>query len=135
MRRIPQHLLDILSKIVSLHVKLAIKCIQTSKKEKFHKQSAVIWFKKDCSVRHMFYKIVVSLSVTKILAKHIRSSSYLLWLFFKENSHLHENLLKGLFLLQFLYIKYFEQIFLETPICSWWKKNQQNLSIKIKTWW
>ena len=66
------------SKTVSLHVKLAIKCIQNSKKKKINKQSVVILFKNDCSVRHMFYTIFVSLSVAKILEKRIQSSSYLL---------------------------------------------------------
>ena len=62
-------------KIVSLHVKLVIKCIQTSRKEKFHKQRVVILFKNDCSVRHMFCTTFVSLSVAKNLAKHVQSRS------------------------------------------------------------
>ena len=71
--KILKQLLVILSKIASFHVKLAIKCIQTSRKEKFHKQPGV----NDGSVRHMFRAIFVSLSVAKILEKHVRSSSYL----------------------------------------------------------
>ena len=59
----------------------------------------------------MFFTICVSLSVTKILEKHVQSSSYLLWVFFKENSHSHGKFTERLFLLQFLYIKFFEQIF------------------------
>ena len=34
-----------------------------------------------------------------------------------------------LFLLQFLYIKFFEQIFLRTPVCRWSKKNQRQLKL------
>ena len=64
---IPQQLLQILSKIVSLHIKLTMKCIQTSRKEKFHKQPVVILFKNDCCVRHMFFAIFFSLSAAKIL--------------------------------------------------------------------
>ena len=58
----------------NFHVKLVLKCIQTSRKEKFHKQSVVILFQNDCSV---FCTIFVSLPVAKILAKHVRGSSYL----------------------------------------------------------
>ena len=47
-------------------------------KRKFNKQPAAILFRNDCSVRHMFCTIYVSLSVAKILVKHVRSSSYLL---------------------------------------------------------
>ena len=46
-------------------------------KRKVHKQPVVILLKNNCSVRHMFCTILVSLSVAKILEKHIRSSSYL----------------------------------------------------------
>ena len=76
--KILKQLLVILSKIASFHVKLAIKCIQTSRKEKFHKQPVVILFKNDCSVRHMFCTIFVSLSVAKIFENPVWSSSYLL---------------------------------------------------------
>ena len=41
-----------------LAVKLAIKCIQTSRKEKFHKQPVVILFKNDCSVRDNLYNFL-----------------------------------------------------------------------------
>ena len=60
--------------------------------------------------------------VAKILEKHVRSSLYLLLVFLKENSHSHGKFTERLFLLQFLYIKFFEQIFLRTPTCSWRKK-------------
>ena len=63
------------SKIVSFHVELATKCIQTSRKEKFHKQPLVILFKNDCSAIHMFCTIFASLSVARSLEKHFRSSS------------------------------------------------------------
>ena len=63
---------------MSLHVKLEIKCIQILRKENFHKQSVIIWLKNGCSVRHMLCTIFVPLSVTKILEKHVRSSSYFL---------------------------------------------------------
>ena len=75
--RYTKHLLGILSKLVSFHVKLAIKCIQTSRKEKFHEQPVVILFKNDCSVRHMFRTTFAFLSLAKILEKHVRSRSYL----------------------------------------------------------
>ena len=45
--------IKILSKIVSLLVKLAIKCIPTSRKEKFNKHPVVILFKNGCSVRQL----------------------------------------------------------------------------------
>ena len=48
------------------------------KKRKFNKQPVAILFRNDCSVRHMFCRIYVSLSMAKILEKHVRSSSYLL---------------------------------------------------------
>ena len=48
----------------TLHVKLAIKCILTSAKEKFDKQPVVNVFKNDCSVRRIFCTIFVSLSVS-----------------------------------------------------------------------
>ena len=117
--RLLRQLLRILSKIVSLHVKLAIECIQTSTKEMFHKQPVVIWIKNDCRVRHKLCTIFVYLSVAKMLEEHVRSSSYLLQVFFKENSHSHGKFTERLFLLQFLHTKTFEQIFLRTPICSW----------------
>ena len=72
-----KRLLEILSKIVSLLVKLAIKCIKTLRKEKFQKQPVVILLKNGCSVRHMSYSICASLSVAKILEKHVQSSSCL----------------------------------------------------------
>ena len=72
------------------------------------------------------------LSVAKILKKYVWSSSYLVEVFFKENSHPHGKFTEKK--LQFLYITFFEQILLRTLICSWWKKNQQNVSRKIKTW-
>ena len=40
-----------------------------------------IFFKNDCSVRHTFYTIFFSLSVAKILEKHVPSSSYLVQIF------------------------------------------------------
>ena len=46
-------------------------------KRDVHKQPVAILFKNDCSVRHMFCTIFVSLSVAKILKKHVRSRSYL----------------------------------------------------------
>ena len=82
----------------------------------------------------MFCTIFVSLSVANILENYVRSSSYLVQVFFKENLHSHGKFTEQLFLLRFFYIKFFEQIFWRAPICSWWKKNQQNLSTKIKTW-
>ena len=77
LKKITSQLLEILSKIVFLHVKLAIMCIQSSKKETFHKQPVGFLFKNNCSVRHMFCTIFVSLSVAKILEKYVKSSSYL----------------------------------------------------------
>ena len=65
-------------RLYPLDVKLAIKCIQTSRKEKFRKQPVAILFKNDRSTRHMFCTIFVSLSVAKILENPVWSSSYLL---------------------------------------------------------
>ena len=62
----------------------------------------------DCFVRHVFCTIFVSLSAAKILEKRVRGSSYLLSIFFKENSNSHGKFTEPLFLLQFLYIKFFE---------------------------
>ena len=45
----------------------------------------------------------ISLSVAKILEKHIQSSSFLVQVFFKKNSHSHGKFTERLFLLQFLY--------------------------------
>ena len=54
------------SKDCILHVKLAIKCIQTSRKEKFHQQSVVILLKNFVRhVRHMLCTTFVPLSVPK----------------------------------------------------------------------
>ena len=64
-----------------MHVKLEIKCIQTSRKEKFPKQSVVILLKNGCSVRYMFCTILAPLSVAKGLEKHIRNSSLSIGLF------------------------------------------------------
>ena len=101
------------SKIVSLHVKLPFKCIQTSRKEKFHKQSVVILLKNGCSVTYMFSAIFIPLSTTKVLEKHVRSSSYLVLVFFKENSYSHGKSTKWVFLLQLLYTKFSNRYFFE----------------------
>ena len=102
-------------KDVSMHVKLEIKCIQTSRKEKFHKQSVVILLKNGCSVKHIFCTIFVPLSVAKVTGKHVRSSSYLVLVFLKKNSHSHGKSTERLFLLKLLYNKFFELIFFRTP--------------------
>ena len=102
-------------KDVSMHVKLEIKCIQTSRKEKFHKQSVVILLKNGCSVKHIFCTIFVPLSVAKVIGKHVRSSSYLVLVFLKKNSHSHGKSTERLFLLKLLYNKFFELIFFRTP--------------------
>ena len=54
-------------KDLSLHVKLEIKCIHSSKKEKFRKQPVVVLTKNDCSVGHMFRTIFVLSSISKVL--------------------------------------------------------------------
>ena len=51
---------------------------------------------------------IFSLSVANILEKHVGSSSYLVQVFFKGNSHSHGKFTERLFILQFLYIKSFE---------------------------
>ena len=63
------------------------KWMQTSKrKEKFHKLKILLRY---CySVRPKFCIIFDPLSVAKVLEKHVRSSSYLVLVFFKENSNL-----------------------------------------------
>ena len=78
----------------------------------------VILFKNGCSVRHMFSTVFVSISVAKIFEKHVRSSSYLVLVFFKEISFSHRKFTQQLFLLQSYYTKLFEVIFLRIPICS-----------------
>ena len=57
LRKIPSQLLEIFQKIVSLSVKLEIKC-RKWRKERFQKQPVVILFKNDSSVRHMFCTIL-----------------------------------------------------------------------------
>ena len=80
----------------------------------------------------------VSLSVAKILEKHVRSSSYLLQIFFKENSHSHGKFTERLFLLQFLYIRFFEQIFSELLFVAGERKiykiYQRKLKLGDKLW-
>ena len=100
---------------------IEIKCAQSSTKEKFHKQSVVILLKNGCSIRLTFCTIFVPLYV-KVLEKHVRSSLYLVLVYFKENSQSHEKFTEPLFLLQLLYTKCFEPIFFE------------NLSTKMKNW-
>ena len=53
----------------------------------------------------------ISLSVAKILEKHIWSSSCLLYVFFRENSHSRGKFTKQLFLLQFLYVNCLNRYF------------------------
>ena len=60
--------------------------------------------------------IFVPLSVAKVLGKQVRSSSYLVLVFFKENSYSHGKFNERLFLLQLFYTKFFEAIFFRTPI-------------------
>ena len=72
-----------------------------------------------CSVRHTFCTIFVLLSVAKVLEKHFRSSSYLVLIFFKENSHSRGKFTKRQFLLQLLYTKFIESIFFRIPISDW----------------
>ena len=77
-------------------VKLEIKCIQTSREKKFHKQSVVILLKNGCSVRYMFCTIFVPLSVAKAL-KNTFGVVHLVLFFFKENSHSHGKFPERLF--------------------------------------
>ena len=114
--QIHYQLFKILLKILSLHVNLQIKCVQTTKKENIHQQPVVILLKNGCSVRHTFCTI----SVAKILEKHARSSSYLALVFFKENSHSRGKFTERLFLLQLFYTKFCKQMFFRTPISGWW---------------
>ena len=69
LRKIISQLPEIVLKILSLHVKLEIKCIQTSRKERFHLYLVVILLKNGSSIRHMFCKIFVPLFMTKALEK------------------------------------------------------------------
>ena len=111
-----------------MHIKLAVKCIQTSRKEKFDKQPVVIFFKNNCSVQYVFLYLQPNFWKSTFEVVHITIGLS------KENSHSHGKFTERLFLLEFLCIKFFEQVLLRTT-CNWWKKNQQNLSTKIKTWW
>ena len=86
-RKIPHQLLESLLKIASWHLKSEIKCIQISRKKKFHKQSVVILLKNGCSFRHMFRTIFDPLFMTIVLEKHVWSSSCLVLAFYKENSY------------------------------------------------
>ena len=81
-----------------------------------------------CSVQYVFFYLW-----PKFLKNTFEQLILIIGLF-KENSHSHGKFTERIFLLQFLCIKFFEQIFLRTSTCSWWMKNQQNLSTKIKTW-
>ena len=102
----PDHFKDCI-----LACKLSIKCIQTSRKEKFHKQPVITLFRNDFSVRYMFCTIFVSLSAAKILEKHVRSSSYLLLVFFKK-THIHmENLLNSYFYYSFFISNFLNRYF------------------------
>ena len=67
------------------------------KKKRFHKQPVVVLFENGCSVRYMFCTIFTPLSVEKILANLIRSSSYLIKVFSSKISVHMENLLNGFF--------------------------------------
>ena len=114
-------------------------------KEKFHKQSVVILLKNGCSVKHVLYNIysfICGKSLentfeawpTKyycIQEAMARCSSYLVLVFFKENSHSHLKFTERLFLLQLLYSKLFELICFRTAISG--QKNHQNISTKIKS--
>ena len=79
----------------------------------------VIMLKDDSSVRNIFCAIFVHLPATNVPEKHGRSSSYLVFVFFKENSHSNGTFTEQLFLLQLLYTKFFEPIFFRTPISGW----------------
>ena len=59
----------------------------------------------------MFCAVSVSLSVVKVLEKHVRISSCLVLVFFKGNSHSHGKFIERLFLLKWLYTKFFQTIF------------------------
>ena len=79
----------------------------------------------------MFSTILVCLSVAKILEKHIRSSSYLVLVFFKENLHSHGKFTERLFLFQLLLTKFFELIFSGTP--SGDRKINKIYQLKLKS--
>ena len=66
--------------------------------------------KNSCFVRHMFRTTFVPLSAAKVLKKHVRYSSYLVLVFFKENSHSHGKFTERLFLLKLIYTKFLQQI-------------------------
>ena len=53
---------------------------------------------------------------------------------FSRKIHIHmENLLNGYFYCSSFTTNFLNRCFLRTPICSWWKNNQQNLSTLIKS--
>ena len=79
----------------------------------------LILLKNGCSVRKMFCTIFAPLFVAKVVEKHVRSSSNLVLVFFKENLHSHGESTERLFLLKLLYTKFFESILFRTPISGW----------------
>ena len=83
----------------------------------------VTLFKTDCSVRHIFCKIFVSLPVAKILAKHVRNSSYS-QVFFEENSHSHGSVLN----------RYFEEILFVAGERKTNKIYQRKLKLGDRLW-
>ena len=75
----------------------------------------VTFLKNGCSVRHIFCTIFVPLSVVKVLGKHVRGSSYLALVFFKENSYSHGKFTERLVLLQLLNCSFSKRYFSELP--------------------
>ena len=108
------------------------KCIYILREENFHKQSVVILLKTGCSWRHIL-RIFVPLSVAKILKKHVRSISYLVLVFLKENSHSHGEFTELLFLMQLRYTKFFETIFFRTPFLAGDRKINKICQRKLKS--
>ena len=54
---------------------LEIKCIQNSRKKKFHKLLVVVLLKIGCFVKHMLCTIFAQLSLAKTLEKHLLSKA------------------------------------------------------------
>ena len=64
---------------------------------------------------HVLWNIF-RLSMARVLKKYIRSRSYLMVIFFKENSRSYGKFTERLFLLQFFYAKFFEPVIFRFPV-------------------
>ena len=85
-----------------------------------------------CPIRNMFCTIFVSLSVAKILKKHVRSSSYLIQVFLKEDFHSHGKLLNAYFYYSFLTSNFWNRYFSEFLFVASERKENNIYQRKLK---